>query len=477
MKIELNRDQLIQACATNPEMIADLILSLVQRVDELERRLNQNSNNSSKPPSSDGYQKPSPKSLRGKTNKRNGGQPGHKAHWLKQSDHPDVVITHEVNTCEKCQHDLSDVPVQSEDTRQVFHIIVKMEITEHRTQTKICSNPGCHHQNQSAYPEDVNHKTQYSSSTRAFLSYLNLQQLLPLNRIREMVHALTGIAISEGTIVRANQELHANLANEEQKIKAHLLNSPVLHSDESGLQIDGKLQWLHTACTPLYTYYSVHSKRGREAMDDAGLLPQYEGTSVHDGLKAYEGYTCKHGLCNQHHHRELNAVVENDKQPWADEMIELLYEIKRRKEELIAEGYDEMDPQERAIFEDWYRAVVSIGLAENPSPVPPVGKKRGRVKQSKTKNLLDRLHLKRDAVLAFMHDFRVPFTNNEAEQAIRMIKTHQKVSGCFRSLKGAETFSRIRGFISTLRKQNLSVLDNLQKVFEGKSVLPEPATN
>lgn len=475
MKIELNRDQIIQACATNPEMIADLILSLVHRVDELERRLNQNSNNSSKPPSSDGYQKPNPKSLRGKSNNKSGGQPGHKAHWLRMSDHPDYVITHEVEACEKCQHNLSDVPILSEDKRQVFGIVVKMEITEHRTQTKICTNPGCRHQNQSAYPAGVNHKTQYGSSTHALLTYLNLQQLLPLNRITEMVHAMTEHTISEATILRANEELHSKLAHEEQKIKASLLNSPVLHSDETGLQVQGKLHWLHTACTPAFTFYSIHAKRGREAMDDAGLLPQYNGTNVHDGLKAYEGYDCMHALCNQHHHRELNAVVENDKQPWAKEMIELLYEIKRRKDELIDAGFNAMEPGECATFEDWYRTIVAIGLADYPPPPHPL-KKRGRVKQSKTKNLLDRLQAKRNEVLAFMHDFRVPFTNNEAERAIRMIKNQQKISGCFRSMQSAEIFSRVRGFISTIRKQNLSVLKNLERVFEGKSVLPDPTS-
>lgn len=255
MKIELNREKIIEACATNPEMIADLILSLVQRVEELvqhvnelERRLNQNSKNSGKPPSSDGYQKPNPKSLRGKSGKKSGGQPGHKAHWLEISDHPDHVITHEVQNCEKCHCDLSDVPSFSEDKRQLFNIIVKMETTEHRIQTKICSNPHCQHRNQSTYPEGVDHKTQYGSPTKALFSYLNVQQLLPLNRITEMVHALTGHTVSEGAIVRANQELHAKLASEEAKIKMHLLEAPVLHSDESGVRVNGKLHWLHTAC-------------------------------------------------------------------------------------------------------------------------------------------------------------------------------------------------------------------------------------
>jgi len=452
------------------------IEKLEKRVHELERQLGQNSNNSSKPPSSDGYQKPNPKSLRGQSGKKSGGQPGHKAHWLKVNDHPDHVITHAVQSCGKCHCDLSDVKSLPEEKRQVFNIIVKMETTEHRIQTKICSNPNCQHRNQSAYPEGVAHKTQYGSPTQALFSYLHVQQLLPLNRITEMVHALTGHAISEGAIVHANQELYAKLATEEAKIKAHLIQAPVLHSDESGVRSKGKLHWLHTACTPLFTFYMIHAKRGREAMDEAGLLPIYQGTNMHDGLKAYDGYTCNQALCNEHHHRELNAVVENDNQQWAGQMIDLLYEIKKNKEELIRAGYETMAPEDRAAFEDRYRAILKSGLAENPLPPPPAEKKRGRVKQSKTKNLLDRLNTNRNAALAFMHDFRVPFTNNEAERAIRMIKNQQKVSGSFRSIEGAQSFSRIRGFVSTLRKQGLPVLDMLRQVFEGKPVISEPTT-
>lgn len=210
----------------------------------------------------------------------------------------------------------------------------------------------------------------------------------------------------------------------------------------------------------------VHPKRGKEAMDATGILSAYKQTIVHDGLQAYNSYTCKHALCNEHHHRELTAVVENDKQPWAQEMIDLLYAIKKRKEEHLHTGHDAMVPEERTAFEDRYRMIVKMGFTGPPPLPPPPQKKRGRVKQSKTQNLLDRLNTKQDAVLAFMYDFRVPFTNNEAERAIRMIKNQQKVSGCFRSLEGAQIFSRIRGFVSTLRKQNLPVLDKLREVFE-----------
>lgn len=221
----------------------------------------------------------------------------------------------------------------------------------------------------------------------------------------------------------------------------------------------------------------MHTAAAFPLYQDPGGLNSWQYTeTVHDGLKSYDGYSCKQALCNEHHHRELNAVVENEKQLWAEQMIELLYEIKKRKEDLIQDGHYAMDPQERAAFEDRYRMIVKIGLAENPTPPPPIEKKRGRVKQSKTKNLLDRLNTKRDAALAFMHDFGVPFTNNEAERAIRMLKNQQKISGSFRSMEGAKILCRIRGFVSTLRKHNLPVLSMLRRVLKGDAIIPEPTT-
>jgi transposase len=485
MVMKLTPEQVLGISKGDPD-IAAFITSLLQTihkqaeeihelktsVKELERKLGQNSQNSSKPPSSDGYQKPNPKSLRGKSGKPSGGQNGHQAHWLQMDEHPDHIVTHDVSQCEKCGADLSAVDSLPADKRQEFNIIVKMESTEYRVVTKVCTDPNCRHHNRSAFPAAIEHKTQYGPETKAFFSYLNVQQLLPLNRITEMLHALTGHSVSEGAVLLANKRLSHMLEPEERKIKAHLLQSPVLHSDESGVRINGKLHWLHTACTDQYTYYMVHAKRGREAMDQAGLLPVYQGTNMHDGLKAYDGYGCKQALCNEHHHRELNAVVENDKQPWARQMIDLLYEMKVAKERHLQEGGTTMHVEELADYENRYRTIIKAGLDQNPLAPPPSVKKRGRVKQSKTRNLLDRLDSKRDAVLAFLYNFEVPFTNNEAERSIRMIKNQQKVSGSFRSMGGAETFSRIRGFVSTLRKQRIPIMQTLRSVLEGNSILP-----
>jgi len=474
----LTREDIVKLCETSSELMGALILylwdenqMLKQRIKELEDRLNLNSRNSGKPPSSDGYKKPNPKSLRGKSGKPSGGQHGHKAHQLPLNENPDHVITYALDVCEKCHFDLKNTLPIDEKIRQVLDFIAKMETTEHRAQVKIC--PNCHHQNQAAFPTGIDYKTQYGDQTKALFSYLNVQQLLPLKRLTETIYDLTGHSVSQGAIVHANEELFKKLVHPEEQIKQQLLDSPVVHFDESGVRVNGKLNWLHTACTPELTYYFVHPKRGKDAIDEGSILSDYTGTAVHDGLPSYRKYKCGHALCNQHHHRELIAVVENDMQTWGQLMIDLLYDIKKKKEERISAGFTHMEPDTIVGYEAKYRTILDIGFAENPPPPPPVEKKKGRIKQSKAKNLLDRLENKQ-AVLAFMYDFQVPFTNNVAEQAIRMIKTMQKISGSFRSKKGADIFCRIRGFVSTVRKQEFPILKKIRDAFASKPVIPAP---
>ena len=414
----LTREDIVKLCETSSELVGARILylwdenqTLKLRVKELEARLNLNSSNSGKPPSSDGYKKPNPKSLRGKSGKQSGGQHGHKAHQLPLNENPDHVIIHALDICEKCHFDLKSTLPMEEKIRQVLDFIAKMETTEHRVQGKIC--PKCHHKNQASFPTGIDYKIQYGDSTKAIFSYLNIQQLLPLKRLAETIRDLTGHSVSQGTIIHANEELYKKLANSEEQIKQQLLASHVVHFDESGVRVNGKLHWLHTACTPELTYYFVHPKRGKDAMDDGGILSEYTGKAMHDGLPSYRKYKCGHALCNEHHHRELVAVVEIDLQTWGQPMIDLLYEIKKTKEERISAGFAQMEPEPIAEYEAKYRTILDIGLEENPPPQLPVVKKKGRIKQSKAKNLLDRLE-NRQAVLAFMYDFKVPFTNNLA---------------------------------------------------------------
>jgi len=260
----------------------------------------------------------------------------------------------------------------------------------------------------------------------------------------------------------------------EEQITEALCGVDVLHNDETGVRVAGRLHWLHVASTAQMTHYAVHPKRGGAAMTQIGILPRFGGISVHDGLEAYRQYGCAHALCNAHHLRELTAVEEHDQQPWATQMKELLLEIKAHIAQGQAEGQGAIVPAARDDFVQRYQTILAAGYAANPPPpraadAPP---QRGRPKQSKAKNLLDRLRDHQHEVLAFMDDWRVPFDNNLAERDLRMAKVQQKVSGCFRTLEGAAAFCRVRGYISTLKKQGLQVLPALRRVLLGAPLLP-----
>ncbi|MHB1630431.1 MAG: IS66 family transposase [Bacilli bacterium] len=476
-EIKFTREKILELFVTEPEMMTDLFLSLIQRVEgltqrvhELERQLNQNSRNSSKPPSSDGYKKPNPQSLRGKSGKPSGGQPGHKGHHLAVTDNPDHIVTHSPSSCQKCGRSLDGVRVESYDRRQVRELVVRFETSEHRAEILCC--PDCRHRNQAPFPADVPFQVQYGPALKSFLSYGSIYQLIPFERLTELLFDLTGHSVSEGTLYNTNQMLYGQLDSYETSVKEQLLAAPVVHFDESGLRVKGKTHWLHSASNHELTYYTAHQKRGQDGMDAAGILPEYNGVAVHDGWSSYWGYPCQHALCNIHHERELKAVVENDKQTWASDLTQLLHQMNHAVRAATALEHDRLTDVQISDFESTYAEIIQRGLAENPLAPRPDTRKRGRVKKSKTRNLLERLDQNREAVLLFIRDFRVPYTNNQAEQDVRMIKVHQKVSGTFRSTEGAKIFCRIRGYLSTLKKQGLPVLEYLQHAIRGTPFIP-----
>lgn len=258
-------------------------------------------------------------------------------------------------------------------------------------------------------------------------------------------------------------------------VKQRLLDSAVVNFDESGLHVDGKGQWRHVASRPELTYYAVPEKRGQVAMDEIGILPEFHGTAVHDHWKSYCTYTaCDHSWCNAHHVRELDFVSEQYQQNWTSEMGKLLREINTAVKQTRPVS-DHLEAQPLADFERRYDAILEVGFRANPPPAEDESqpKKRGKRKQSPPNNLLDRFQGKKPEVLRFMDDFRVPFDNNQGERDIRMMKVKQKVSGMFRTTAGAEQFCRIRGYLSTARKQGVNVLDALKMAFQGPPFLPE----
>jgi transposase len=298
---------------------------------------------------------------------------------------------------------------------------------------------------------------------------------LPSNRTVAALDEWFGAPVSEGTLYNAREQCVKAIEPITTAIATALQQATVEHFDETGMRVNGKLWWLHVACTNGLTYYFVHPKRGKAAIDEMDILPQFQGKAVHDSWVSYGNYQgCTHYWCNAHHLRELTFIFERYEQPWAFQMLLLLGTIKYQVDLAKAQGQHALAPEWVLAFEHRYQAVLDQGFAANPPPLPTEGKpKRGRVEQSPPRNLLNRLEHNQAAVLGFMHDFAVPFDNNQAERDLRMMKLKQKISGGFRSTEGAKMFCRIRGYLSTLRKQGIPVLDALVSLFMGNPVFPE----
>ena len=446
-----------------------IILSLLSKVEalealviELRAQINANSSKSNRPPSSDGFKKPTPKSQRKSSGKNVGGQTGHLGSSLARSE-PDTVIEHRPDPhCNACGKQLPDA--QFVEARQVVDIPpISVTVTEHRLFEASCS---CGAICRSSWPAFVTAGIQYGARMRALAVYLTQHHMLPFERCAAILEDLCGASISVATLQYACVQAAQELAPVVQEIGDALSVAPVAHADETGFRIEKRLHWLHTVCNPDLTFIYAHPKRGYEAIEAGGILSKFRGILIHDCWKAYWRLPCEHGICNAHLVRELTGLEEDYKQIWAGKLrlilLEALDEVNRSNGTL---------PLGR-LKHYQHRASIQIGYGKRNNPKQTARKARGKCKQSSATNLLIRFEKYKDDIWRFASDARVPFTNNCAEQAIRMPKVKQKVSGCFRTLAGAQRFCVIRSYLDTMRKQGKNLLEALRQTLQGTPLSP-----
>jgi transposase len=455
---------------------------LTARVAELEARLAKDSSNSHKPPSSDGPgQTPRTQSERTRSGRKPGGQTGHSGNTLMKSQKPDFRVRHQVTACGGCSRDLSNRRPDGVVERQVFDLPpVRIQCTSHEAEVKLC--PGCGCRNQAPWPDLLAAESGaalYGPGLRALGVYLTQGQLLPYDRTAELFSDLFGREISTGTLAAWNSKASRELVPTVDRIADALAGrAGAVHFDETGAQVAGRRHWLHSASDARLTHYAVHRKRGLEAIEEIGILPRFRGVACHDRWGPYFHFQlCLHGLCGAHLLRDLRFVFEEQGEKWAGRMRKALQAMSAAVNEARRLGRSRFNRPTLKRLERRYDNAIYGGLAlhqgldKTQGELPSPGT-RGRKKKRDGKNLVDALEKHRESVLRFLHDFTVPFTNNQGERDIRMTKVKLKISGSFRSLDGARDFCRTRSYLSTGRKQGWNLLEALRAVFLGNPMQP-----
>ncbi len=448
------------------------VAALAAEVAELRARLGQNPRNSSKPPSSEGLGKPAPKSLRKKTGRKPGRPKGQPGATLQMTDHPGEAVTHEPGRCAGCGAGLLGSPVTGTERRQVTDLPeqIRAVVTEHRIVSRNCS---CGTVTSGAAPEGVTAPVQYGPRLAAAAVYLWHGQFLSRGRTCEAISELFGVPVSPGAVAGMVSRLAGKLDATLAAARAALAAAGVAHADETGFRVAGKLAWVHSASSGKYALITVHPKRGRQAMDAAGVIPAFRGILVHDAWAPYDTYgQLTHALCNAHALRELQAVIDvspEDQWCWAAQAADALREMKRLADASLATDgtLDHADQEKLSRSRHRYHSAALIGQRETAARAGPLMRKHHA--------LARRLLKREDDYLRFTTDARAPFDNNAAEREIRMSKLRIKVSGCMRSMTGAENFCAIRSYLSTAAKHGIGKLDALTRAASGTPWIPETA--
>ena len=463
------RGNLLIRIAALEDQVSSLIKgndSLLAEIIDLKNRLNRNSKNSSVPPSTEGLKKPPANrncSLRQPSNKKSGGQVGHKGNTLHAANTPDHVVRHQLSSCPKCSANLSNTISQSLEKRQVFDIPQpQMEVTEHQVECKFC--PACQALVKGVFPESVKAPVQYGDNLASWSVYLSTQNFIPEDRLKQIFLDIFSVNIATGTLTSFNRRIYDNLESFEAHTKNLLLEVAVKHLDETGYRMGGRTAWLHSLSTQLLTHYHVSAKR-------KSLINGLRGIVVHDHWKPYFQLSdVEHALCNAHHLRELNARIE-DGEKWAKKMKKLLLLMLKIRNK---HGQNFIPESLTNRLLSLYEIIIDEGIAYHQYKKRPKLTKSGKASKAKENghNLLLRLKYYAREVLRFLYEPNVPFTNNTAEQDLRMMKSKQKITGGFKTDQGAIIFARNRGFISTARKQGWNILEAIQLALSGSAPMP-----
>ena len=442
--------------------LTEKVAELTARIEKLTHK--KNSGNSSTPPSAERLGKPSPKSLRPKSDKKSGGQTGHKGTGMKIDRKPDKVVPHYPEQCMGCPH-AKQCKYKVCGTRYEYEVVVKTELIAHQVLgCKSCQITG--ENVEGKFPEHITGTKQYGSGVAALANSLLTVGYMSVDRVQKLLGSL-GIPISQGTILGMLQKASSRVESTVERIRQRIKQLKVAHFDETGLRVAGILHWLHCACNEEFRYYSVQEKRGCEAMDAIGILPDFSGVAVTDFWKPYRKYdNVLHAMCCQHLERELVYAEETGNQMWAKLLRELLQTMCHRRKILQAEGYEAFPEAELKEYLEKYDTLVEEGIRSNPIPERKPGK-RGRPAKGKIRSLVERFKDFKEDILRFAHNWTVPFTNNTAEQAIRFARVKEKVSGCFRTKTGADQFATVLSFISTAALHGVSSFDALVAAVRG----------
>ena len=469
-EVEFLRQMVAALTKQNSELQAQVAV-LTERIDELLDQLdkkNKNSRNSSKPPSSDGYNKPAPKSLKKPSGKKPGGQKGHKGSSMKLLRKPDEIVPHYPSACLGCPN-RALCQMRVAERRYEEDIVIRTHIVEHRQMACCCPRQE-NKELLGEFPGNITATKQYGSNIIAFASALSTVGMVSIDRIQKLLGNVFQVSISTGTIQNALRRLHMKAKTAVKYIRNMVSKLSLLHCDETGLRVNGKLHWLHCMCNSEWAYYAVHGKRGTEAMEAIGLLPEYRGILLHDFWKSYFVYDkAEHAMCCAHLLRELVYAEEQKHQAWAKPLQELLLEMLSERKRLMEQGQSSYLPGQLDGFLRRYDALVAQGLEENPLPERKKGK-MGAPKKGEMRSLLERFRDYKPQILRFAVDWAVPFTNNEAEQSIRFSKVKEKVSGCFRTLQGAQEYAEIMSYTNSAYKHGVGYFEAIKAALDGNAL-------